>query len=183
MNIIDSQDGKLITLSKAFDERAKILYAFYFVSFFCGGTIFLWVSLDVIPSLGIKFLLLIFMVACYISAYRFLNKALMTEKIFFNNKELKIIKTGFINSSSSSFEISQISNFRHLDKPEVSDHPLAGQTFDYLGFQTEQKVINEMHGDNRLGFEYYGKTILFGQNIYSWQFEELKLLFDIALND
>jgi len=122
--------------------------------------------------------------AFYIGAFRFLNKILMTEKIFVNEKELRLIKKGFLNSEQTSFEISKISNFRHLEKPELPRHPLAGQTFDYLGFQTEQQVINEMHGDNRLAFDYNGKTIFFGQNVYSWDFEELDTLFyQITKND
>jgi hypothetical protein len=66
----------------------------------------------------------------------------------------------------------------------LTKHPLAGETFDYLGFQTEQKVISEMHGDNRLAFDYENKTVTFGENIYSWEFDELQiLLYDITGND
>lgn len=31
-----------------------------------------------------------------------------------------------------------------------------------------------MHGDNQLAFDYDGKTIKFGNNIPSWDFEELQ---------
>ena len=38
-----------------------------------------------------------------------------------------------------------------------------------------------MHGDNRLAFDYNGKTITFGENVYSWEFEELEnLLYSIT---
>ncbi len=41
-----------------------------------------------------------------------------------------------------------------------------------------------MHGDDRLAFGYNGKTITFGENIYSWDFEQLEiLLYDITGND
>ena len=69
-----------------------------------------------------------------------------------------------------------MSNFRHLEKSEISKHPLAGEQIDYLGFQTEQAVIDEMHGDKRLGFDYEGKKITFGENIYSWDFEKIIIL-------
>lgn len=75
----------------------------------------------------------------------------------------------------------KISGLHHLDKPTVTEHPLAGQTFDYLGFQTQQAVINEMHGDNRIAFSHEGKTITFGQNMYSWDLEELAaMLLDLT---
>jgi hypothetical protein len=59
----------------------------------------------------------------------------------------------------------------HIDWMEK--HPLAGEAFDYLGFQTEQQVINEMHGDNRLALDYEGVTVKFGKNVYSWEFDEI----------
>ena len=184
MKIKDYQDGKLITLNRLFDDRSKILYVFYFGSFFFAGSIFLWVFFNEKMDGGGILLIGIIVAAFYIAAFRFLNKILMTEKIFVNEKELRLIKKGFLNSEQTSFEISKISNFRHLEKPELPRHPLAGQTFDYLGFQTEQQVINEMHGDNRLAFDYNGKTIFFGQNVYSWDFEELDTLFyQITKND
>jgi hypothetical protein len=41
-----------------------------------------------------------------------------------------------------------------------------------------------MHGDNRLAFDYEGRIITFGQDVYSWEFEELEiLLYDITGND
>jgi hypothetical protein len=41
-----------------------------------------------------------------------------------------------------------------------------------------------MHGDKRLAFDYRGKTIQFGENIYSWDFDELNILiYDISGND
>lgn len=91
----------------------------------------------------------------------------MTEKLLINSNDLSIIKKGIISKSIATFQVSKISNFRHLNKPELTKHPLAGQTIDYLGFQTEQEVINEMHGDNRIAFDYEGKTISFGSNIYT----------------
>ena len=30
-----------------------------------------------------------------------------------------------------------------------------------------------MHGDNRLAFDYKSQTITFGDNIYSWDFDQL----------
>ncbi len=184
MKVKDYKDGKLILLNKRFGDRSKILYLFYFVSFFFAGTIFLWVILNEIMGAGLMLFVLFFVAVCYIAAYRFLHKTLMSEKIYVTNKEFKLIKTGVLKNNQTSFNISRISNFRHLGKPELTKHPLAGQTFDYLGFQTEQQVINEMHGDNRIAFDYDGELISFGQDIYSWEFEELEiLLYDITKRD
>ena len=181
----DYKDGKIITFSMALDSRGKVLYAFYFLSFFVGAAFFLYFLLT---GLGLEIIgLLIGIVAisvCFIAAFRFGNKAFMREQLFINKKELQLINQGLLNEKIKSYDITKITNFRHLDKPELTKHPLAGESFDYLGFQTEQKVISEMHGDNRLAFDYEDKIITFGENIYSWEFEELRVLFyNVTGND
>ncbi|MFZ1799661.1 MAG: hypothetical protein WAU24_07320 [Chitinophagaceae bacterium] len=185
MTITDYQDGKIIILSKAFDNRAKFLNIIYFLMFTISA--FFFGSLY-IESMSGSFLLGIISLTAFIAflygGYKFLNKALQTEKLIVNKKTLTIIKKGFLSNQNNTYDNALISKFRHLDKPEITNHPLAGQTFDYLGFQTEQAVINEMHGDKRLAFDYNGKTITFGENVYTWDFEELEvLLYDITGND
>ncbi|TKK71686.1 hypothetical protein FC093_01285 [Ilyomonas limi] len=41
-----------------------------------------------------------------------------------------------------------------------------------------------MHGKNRIAFDYNGKQITFGNNIYSWDFSEPEvLLYEVTGND
>jgi hypothetical protein len=185
MKTQDYKDGKLVTLSNAFDSRAKALYFFYFLVFFTAATIFMRIYLTATdPPVAIVVVTALGAMAFYLGAYRFINKALMSEKLFVNKNSLQLIKQGLFGSLVKSYHISDISNFRHLKKPELSAHPLAGQSFDYLGFQTEQKVISEMHGDNRIAFDWKGIPVVFGQDIYSWDFESLEmLLYDVTGND
>jgi hypothetical protein len=186
MTVKDYQDGKIISLSSSFDNRAKILNIIYFICFTLAGIAFIFLPINEgTPfSFGLFVFIAIVTGVYLFAAYRFINKALQTEKIIVNKNTLTISRGGFLSTKNDTYQISQISNFRHLDKPQTTKHPLAGQSFDYLGFQTEQQVINEMHGDNRLAFDYNSRTIKFGENIYSWDFEELEVLFyDITGND
>ncbi len=185
MTVKDYQDGKIITLSKAFDNRAKILNIIYFVAFSFAGLLFLNMAISTgTESIGLIIFTVVVIGVYLFAGYRFINKALQTEKLFVNKTNLTISKSGFLSQQNNFYDISQISNFRHLGKPTTTKHPLAGQSFDYLGFQTEQQVINEMYGDNRLAFDYNGRTIKFGENIYSWDFDQLEvLLYDITGND
>jgi len=182
MNVKDFQDGKLFVFSKPFDTRLKILNGFYFLSFF-GAAIFFFLipfAESYYPLSAIAFSIFASLV-CLIASYRFINKAFMSEQLFTNKNQLQLIKTGFLTKKKKSYDTTKISRLRNLNKPQLTRHPLAGDSFDYLGFQTEQQVINEMHGDNRLAFDYEGRTISFGQNIYSWEFDELEnLLSDIT---
>jgi len=184
MTVKDLNGGKLISLSKPFDTRGKYLNLFYFLNFFAAGTFFMRLIIVDSQPWGIIVLILVAVSVFYVAAYRFLNKALESEKILVDKNDLRLIRTGLLKSKEKSYEVSGISKFRHLGKPQLSKHPLAGESFDYLGFQTEQAVINEMHGDNRISFSYMGKTVSFGENIASWEFEELeRLLYETTGKD
>lgn len=178
MKIKNIQDGKIITLSSAFDSRAKVLNIVYFILFSTVGFSVIHMALQADTlTLGIFLFIGIFGGVYLFAAYRFINKSLQTEQLIVTSKNLTISRTGFLNSKKDVYNVEYISNFKHLDKPQIAEHPLAGKSFDYLGFQTSQQVISEMHGDNRLSFEYNNKVVTFGENVYSWTFEELQVLF------
>jgi hypothetical protein len=186
ITVKNNKDGKIITLSKAFDTRDKILYIIYFAAFTFAGFIFLNEFIFSSAEITIGFILFVLAVAgVYLfAAYKFINKALQTEKLHVTKTSLTISRKGLFFPQVNTFNAAFITNFRHLAKPEVSKHPLAGDSFDYLGFQTEQKVINEMHGDNRLAFDYNGRTIKFGENMYTWDFEQIEgLLYEVTEKD
>jgi hypothetical protein len=174
--IKEVQNGKAIYLSRAFDSSPKILYLIYSIAFFFFTGILLRSFLYEDVQLAGLIFLIIASVISGMAAYRFMHAATATEMLHVYGDSIAIINKSLFRERVQRFELDKIHNFRHLPKPDLTDHPLKGQTFDYLGFQTEQKVINEMHGDNRIAFEYEGKTLLFGKEIYSWDFREMELL-------
>ena len=95
------------------------------------------------------------------------------EKVLVDVKEIALVRGGLFKKTTRIFERSKISHLRYLNPPKLTRHPLAGDHFDYLGFQTDQMVINEAYGDDRIAFDYEGATISFGDDVYSWQFDEL----------
>ena len=186
MKIKENGEKKIINLSSPFDTRPKILNFISFIGFTGAGIAFIYLPFsEGGPYVFGMFAYVGIISAIYLfAAYRFINKTLETEKLIINKETLTISRSGFLNTKIQTYDIGKISNFRHLEKPQTSKHQLAGQTFDYLGFQTEQEMINELHGDNRIAFDYDSRTIKFGENIYSWDFEKLEvLLYDITAND
>jgi len=167
------QQGTLVVLSKPLDTRAKSLYLAYSIVFGITGAFFLSLLLIIYSSLVGGIVILAFGTGLLIASYRFGHAAMQQEEIFIDDKALFLITKGIKSKKRQVFELDAISNFRFLDKPRVERHALAGETFDYLGFQTEQQVINEMHGDNRLALDYEGVTVKFGKNVYSWEFDEI----------
>lgn len=178
-------ESKIITLSKEFDSRAKVLNVVYFFVFTAA---FLPMLLRMLPDffdeLWLSLVMLGLSGAYLFAAYKFLNKAFQTEKLIVSKDSLTIRRTGFFSRQERTYTNTFISGLTHVEKPTLTRHPLAGQSFDYLGFQTGQAVINEMHGDKRISFMYEGRKVAFGENVYSWEFDELVLLlYNVTQND
>jgi hypothetical protein len=183
--IQDYQGGKLIRLSSPFSSRTRILDFVYAINFLVAAIAFTYLFISewhevvmaaIIAVLGI--------VAFTIGFYRFINKATETEKIFINKKEFEIINSSLLKVDKKSFLIGNISDFRFLEKERYEPHPLKGETFDYLGFQTEQQVIQDLHSEGRASFIYNGRQVRFGKELASWEFNELEvLLYEASGND
>ena len=167
-------NGTLFILEKPFESRSKWLFAFYSIAFFA---LLSWYFGEIFTKVDLtSILLLATVVTGYIIAgYRFAAKASRMETLLVTSNTLELIEQGWFHRRKKKFDKAKISGLRFVEKPVLTAHPLAGLTFDYLGFQTTQQVINEMYGDNRIAFDYNGTTISFGKNLYSWDYEELYL--------
>lgn len=95
------------------------------------------------------------------------------EQLLVTEGHMNYIRRGVVVMNNRGFDMAAVAGFRLLDKPGVARHPLADISIDYLGFQTMEYVIHELHGDNRLAFDYQGTTVKFGENMYSWDFEQI----------
>ena len=167
-------NGTLFILEKPFDPRSKWLFVFYCIAFFA---LVSWYFSSIGTAIDLTSLLLFAaIVAGYIIAgYRVASNASRTETILVTSTTLEITQRSWFFRKTRKYNIDDIEEFRFIERPSLTAHPLGGVTFDYLGFQTAQQVINEMYGENRIAFYYNGDTISFGKNLYSWDYEELLL--------
>jgi hypothetical protein len=167
-----SKETKTLVFSKPFDTRAKLLYSFYCLLFLSQGVGFAFLLLET-SSVFLTILLAVVSLLAFITAYRFGNKMLFSERATIDNSNFIFIANGLFNIKKIVFNRSKINNIDFLTKPSLTEHPLAGKSFDYLGFETQGKMINELHGDNRIAIDYNGEVITFGESLFSWHFEEL----------
>ncbi len=175
------KDGReiIITLSQAFDSRLKMLNLIYALFFFFGGHYFIFLGFFTTSNnTGATVIATVFAIAFYIASFRFFNKAVLFEKLQIGDHEVRWMEKSLFKSRAVSYNIKEISNFRFIEKGTVAPHPLAGQSMDYLGFETQEKMISQLGGDNQLAFDYEGKTISFGADLYSYEFDEIKSVFD-----
>jgi hypothetical protein len=166
------KNGTLFILEKPFETRSKWLFAFYSIAFFA---LLSWYFGEIFGRADLtSILLLATVVVAYMTAgYRFAAKASRMETLLVTPNSIELTEKAWFHKKRKKFDISKISGLRFVEKPVLTAHPLAGVTFDYLGFQTTQQVINEMYGDNRIAFEYNGQTVSFGKNLYSWDYDDL----------
>lgn len=183
MEIRTNENSKTVRIKDLNSTKVKVLYAFYFIVFtsivlFFGGLI-----LETTFSFfNIGFIILIVLVSLYFAAaYRMFNKIYSYEEIIIDSKTLTIKEYKFFKVQYQIFELDKIHNYRYLDIPVASDHPLHGKSIDYTGFGVQENVIRNVHGSKKLAFDYEGKVITFGEFAFSWDYEELaNLIFEIS---
>ena len=165
-------NGTLFILEKPFEPRSKWLFAFYCIAFFA---LLSWYFREIFTRVDLTSILLLasITIGYFIAGYRFANNASRMKTILVTTDTLEFTEQCWFYKRKKKYDITGITGFRFIEKPVLTPHPLAGISFDYLGFQTAQQVINELYGDNRIAFDYKGTTISFGKNLYSWDYEEL----------
>lgn len=184
LTVKDQGDGKLISLSPPLLSRARFLNFFYAFMFLCSTAGFAFLATNWGSSIVAGIIASLMAVAFAIGFYRFINKATEQEALLVTRENLDIIVSALLKSETRSFLVKEIGGFRFLEKEQYSPHPLKGETFDYLGFQTEQQVIQDLHSEGRAAFDYRGRQVRFGKSLASWDFNELEvLLYDITGND
>jgi hypothetical protein len=178
MIIRKRKNAILFILNQALDSRVKMLnlanaLLFLFIALFLLNKVVLATDY----SKGFWFMIIISLL-CLICFYRFINKALLSERLLVDEKKAVFISKQLFKIDSSSYETGKMINFRYLEKKVMAPHPLAGKTIDYLGFQTTEVLINQLDGDKQLAFDYKGQTVLFGTDIYEYEFDEIKSALD-----
>ena len=61
----------------------------------------------------------------------------------------------------------------YVGKPEKTDHPLKGECYDYFGLETHEHLLQSLHHEGNLYFNYEGFPIRFARGVYSWHAEEM----------
>ena len=185
MKIQSINQGKIVTISGSKKNNTGLYKILFSLSVFITGLlIFSYIDRQFLYQFYDMLYIILFTLIFHIILYHILNKAAKTEKLLITKTTIGIEKKSLFHSSENKYELNNISNFRYVEEPKATDHPLAGKTIDYFGFQKKQEIINVIHSNDRLAFDYNGNIISFGQNIYSWHFEEIQqILLEITGKD
>lgn len=108
-----------------------------------------------------------------LAACRFLQRVTFREQIILDNTHVMLVQKDFFRHRSHSYDRRGMGPLRYVGKDAKTDHPLAGRHFDYFGFDTHERLVQALHGEGSLHFDYHGYPVRFGRGLYSWHAEEL----------
>lgn len=166
-------DSLRIKLGNRSDFRIRVIYWMEFLIAIGMASIFVLQSLRLDGGWRPW---LINMGACTmyaIASYRFFSRMFFYEEIIISQSHFQIVRYTPFARLHQSFDWRLMGPLQYIGKDDKTDHPLKGSCYDYFGFDTQEKLIQDLHHDGNLFFEYRGKPIRFARNIYSWHAEEI----------
>jgi hypothetical protein len=166
-------DYILIDLGNRVNTRVKALYYAEFILTACMATI-LMLKISAVSDGFINWLAAILTTTLYaLAAYRFFSRMFFTEKIVIDVDSLLIVNTTPFSKKIKRYEWKQMGPLHYVGKTPKTDHPLKGKSFDYLGFETQEHLIQSIHHEGNLYFNYEGFPVRFARCVYSWDAEEM----------
>lgn len=163
----------LITLGNRVDGRIRALYVAEFVFTLSMATIFMLQSVPLRHSLmnwvAVAGASLLYMLA----AYRFLARMLFKEELMVDGRNFTIVRKTVFSRRVDRYKWNEMGPLHYQGKTTKTDHPLKGKSFDYFGFETQEHLIQSLHDEGNLFFEYFGRRIYFAPGVYSWDAEKL----------
>lgn len=108
-----------------------------------------------------------------LAVYRFLSRMFYREKLVVTDNHFTIVRQTPLNSNKSSYDWESMGALHYIGKDAKTDHPLKGSSFDYFGFDAQEHLVQDIHHDGNLYFEFNGVPIRFARGIYSWHAEEI----------
>jgi hypothetical protein len=167
------KDDLLIDLGNRTEPRIRIIYCIEFLITIGIATILLlksltlqfnWLNFTTSACIGLVYLL---------AAYRLLSRMFYKEQIFVTADTFSIIRKTIFSKSTATYEWKRMGLLHYAVKEKKTDHPLKGKNFDYFGFDAQEQIVQELHHEGNLYFEYNNIPVRFARGIYSWHAEEI----------
>lgn len=108
-----------------------------------------------------------------LAGYRFLSRLFFREMLLLDNEGFTMVQRNIFNQKSHNYQWKQLGTLHYCGMPSKTDHPLKGKCYDYFGFETQERLIQNLHADGNLFFNHKGVAIKFAKGVYSWDAEEM----------
>lgn len=167
------EDNLLINLGSRVLPRIRILFWAEFIFTTGWATIFFMRSFPLSESLINSLSCLGASILYLIASYRFISRMFRKEKLMLRHDRLVIVERTPFRQKARSFEWRFMGPLHYVGIDKKTDHPLKGQCYDYFGFETQEHLIQNLHNEGNLYFNYGGFSVRFGKGVYSWDAEEV----------
>jgi hypothetical protein len=167
------KDHLLIDLGNRIEPRIRVIYWLEFTVSIGIAVIFLLQSYQLHGNV-LHFLSSICIgVLALLAVYRFFSRMFYREKLIVTDRQFILVRKTPFSSIHRSYDWEEMGPLHYLGKEAKTDHPLKGKCFDYFGFDTQEQLVQDLHHDGNLYFEYRGLSVRFARGIYSWNAEEI----------
>jgi hypothetical protein len=166
-------DHLLIDLGNRVEPRIKILFFAEFLVTSGMATIFLLQSLPLSGNAGHWIACIGSATLYFLASWRFLSRVFFKEKILIDKQDITIIRLGFLHRQVRHYGWRHIGPLHYAGKEVKTDHPLKGRSFDYFGFETQEHLIQSLHHNGNLYFNFGDHPVRFARGVYSWDAEEM----------
>ncbi|MBS1771764.1 MAG: hypothetical protein JST82_02805 [Bacteroidetes bacterium] len=167
------EDHLQIMLGRQIAPRIKTLFWLEFIFTSGMATIFLIQSMPLKANL-IHFAGYLGTATLYaLAAYRFISRMFFTEELWLDAEYLTIVNATPFKRKVYRYEWQSAGPLHYVGTDAKTDHPLKGQCYDYFGFETQERLIQNLHTEGKLYFNYYGFPVRFAKGLYSWDAEEV----------
>lgn len=177
------KDFVLIELGNRIETRIRILFWAEFLLTYGMASIFLLQSLPLGKDWMHWSTVLGAVILYLLAAYRFLSRMYFREKILIEKDHLTLLQQTFLRRKVQHYDWKYIGPLHYVGKDSKTDHPLKGKNFDYLGFETHEHLIQKIHQDGSLYFNYEGFPVRFAKGVYSWDAEEIVRMMKLYMGD
>jgi hypothetical protein len=171
----------LIKLGNQADKRVRALYAVEFILTGTLAVVFLKLSLPLDHSFFHWFASAGASVLFILATHRLLNRIFFTERLLLDQRSLTIIRKSLFSKEIRRYDWRQIGALHYEGKGTKTDHPLKGRSFDYMGFDSHEHLIQSLHHNGNLYFDCNDGRVYFAAGVYSWDAEEMVQLMKLYI--
>lgn len=166
-------DNVLIDLGSRIQPRIKVLFWSEFLFLTGWATIFLIKSFPLFSNALSTATAIGAMILYSVAAYRFMSRMFYREKILLSHQALDIIQRTPFMIKSNRYEWNMMGPLHYVGKSKKTDHHLKGYSYDYFGFETQEKLLHNLYTEGNISFIYEGFPVKFGKGVYSWNAEDI----------
>lgn len=178
MIIQEQGESANVRFSDHTSKRAKVLFSIEALAYISCTIAMLFVAgwaLQEGAFVPVAFSL-VFAAAFYLAFRRYLRRVTHREELLISPDSITVVKQINGKNTTVKYSINDIHRLRFIGFVQSVDHPLKTESFDYLGFQTQQSVIDAVTTEGNMAFDYEQQTIYFGIGVPSWDAAKLNEL-------